>query len=125
MRIESLKRRQLKFRQECYLSLKLSLAHLHEWACYRNGELSKLQLLKDETGELSSNDEKRYRSLKRQAEKELLQHADVICCTCVGAGDPRIANMNFKYTLIDESTQATEPECMIPVVLGCRQVGRC
>jgi regulator of nonsense transcripts 1 len=24
--------------------------------------------------------------------------------------------------LIDESTQATEPECMIPVVLGCRQL---
>ena len=87
-----------------------------------NGELAKLQLLKDETGELSSNDEKRYRALKRQAEKELLQHADVICCTCVGAGDPRLANMTFKYTLIDESTQATEPECMIPVVLGCRQV---
>jgi len=88
---------------------------------YSNGELAKLQLLKDETGELSSNDEKRYRTLKRQAEKELLQHADVICCTCVGAGDPRLSNMNFKYTLIDESTQATEPECMIPVVLGCRQ----
>ena len=87
-----------------------------------NGELAKLQLLKDETGELSSNDEKRYRALKRQAEKELLQHADVICCTCGGAGDPRLANMTFKYTLIDESTQATEPECMIPVVLGCRQV---
>lgn len=79
-------------------------------------------MLKDETGELSSSDEKRYRTLKRQAEKELLQHADVICCTCVGAGDPRLANMNFKYILIDESTQATEPECMIPVVLGCRQL---
>lgn len=85
-------------------------------------ELQKLQLLKDETGELSSSDEKRYRMLKRQAEKELLQNADVICCTCVGAGDPRLSKMNFRYVLIDESTQATEPECMIPVVLGCRQL---
>ncbi|KAH3839137.1 regulator of nonsense transcripts 1-like [Dreissena polymorpha] len=85
-------------------------------------ELAKLQQLKDETGELSSTDEKRYRSLKKQCERELLQNADVICCTCVGAGDPRLAKMQFRSVLIDESTQATEPECMIPVVLGCRQL---
>lgn len=87
-------------------------------------ELQKLQQLKDETGELSSTDEKRYRSLKKQCERELLQNADVICCTCVGAGDPRLAKMQFRSVLIDESTQATEPECMIPVVLGCRQVSQ-
>lgn len=36
-------------------------------------ELVKLQQLKDETGELSSQDEKRYRQLKKQCERELLQ----------------------------------------------------
>lgn len=35
-------------------------------------ELQKLQQLKDETGELSSSDEKRYRALRRSAERELL-----------------------------------------------------
>uniref|UniRef100_A0A8C5I3L0 ATP-dependent helicase RENT1 n=1 Tax=Gouania willdenowi TaxID=441366 RepID=A0A8C5I3L0_GOUWI len=85
-------------------------------------ELQKLQQLKDETGELSSADEKRYRALKRAAERELLMNADVICCTCVGAGDPRLAKMQFRSILIDESTQATEPECMVPVVLGAKQL---
>uniref|UniRef100_A0A8C4QB29 Uncharacterized protein n=1 Tax=Eptatretus burgeri TaxID=7764 RepID=A0A8C4QB29_EPTBU len=50
------------------------------------------------------------------------QNADVICCTCVGAGDPRLAKMQFRSILIDESTQATEPECMVPVVLGAKQL---
>ncbi|XP_029498168.1 regulator of nonsense transcripts 1-like [Oncorhynchus nerka] len=85
-------------------------------------ELQKLQQLKDETGELSSSDEKRYRALKRTAERELLTNADVICCTCVGAGDPRLAKMQFRSILIDESTQATEPECMVPVILGAKQL---
>ena len=38
-----------------------------------SAELRKLQQLKDELGELSASDEKRYRTLKRQCERELLQ----------------------------------------------------
>jgi len=35
-----------------------------------------------------------------------------------------VAKMQFRSILIDESTQATEPECMVPVVLGAKQVRR-
>lgn len=87
-----------------------------------HSEFKKLQQLKDETGELSSSDEKRYRVLKKLCERELLESADVICCTCVGAGDPRLSRFKFHSMLIDESMQATEPECMVPVVLGARQL---
>lgn len=87
-----------------------------------NTELQKLQQLKDETGELSSSDEKRYRMLKKASERELLEAADVICCTCVGAGDPRLSRIKFHSILIDESMQSTEPECMVPVVLGAKQL---
>ena len=48
------------------------------------------------TGELSSNDEKKYKALKRATEREISQSVDVICCTCVGAGDPRLANFRFR-----------------------------
>ena len=67
-------------------------------------------------------DARRYRQLRTQAEKEILQAADVICCTCVGAGDPRLANFRFRQLLIDESTQAMEAECFIPIVLGVKQL---
>jgi regulator of nonsense transcripts 1 len=87
-----------------------------------NLELMKLSQLKNELGELSSQDEKKFKSLTRAAEREILNNADVICCTCVGAGDPRLAKMKFRTVLIDESTQSAEPECMIPLVLGCKQV---
>lgn len=53
---------------------------------------------------------------------ELLEAADVICCTCVGAGDPRLSRIKFHSILIDESMQSTEPECMVPVVLGAKQL---
>lgn len=89
---------------------------------FSNVELQKFQQLKDETGELSMADEKRYRALKKAAERELLKAADVICTTCVGAGDPRLVRFKFHSILIDESMQATEPECMVPVVLGVKQV---
>lgn len=48
------------------------------------------------TGELSSSDEKKYKALKRATEREISQSADVICCTCVGAGDPRLSNFRFR-----------------------------
>ncbi|WOK98706.1 regulator of nonsense transcripts [Canna indica] len=102
-----------------HLTLHYQVRHLDT---SEKSELHKLQLLKDEQGELSSSDEKKFKALKRATEREILQSADVICCTCVGAGDPRLENFRFRQVLIDESTQATEPECLIPLVLGVKQV---
>ncbi len=81
-----------------------------------------LQQLKNETGELSAGDEKKYRKAQKKLELEILENADVICTTAVGAGDPRLANFRFRMVLIDEATQATEPECLIPIVMGAKHV---
>lgn len=59
-------------------------------------EFHKLQQLKSEKGELDAADEKKYKQFRRLYEKEILQNADVVCCTCVGAGDPRVMNFRFK-----------------------------
>eukprot|EP00879_Flechtneria_rotunda_P009589 GHRR01010035.1.p1 GENE.GHRR01010035.1~~GHRR01010035.1.p1 ORF type:complete len:580 (+),score=218.85 GHRR01010035.1:893-2632(+) len=45
-----------------------------------------------------------------------------VCATCVGAGDARLSALRFQHVLVDESTQASEPEALIPLVLGAKQV---
>jgi regulator of nonsense transcripts 1 len=84
--------------------------------------LRKLHLLKNELGELLASDEKKYRQHRIKAERDILHNADVICCTCVGAGDPRLASSRFRQVLIDEATQAIEAEALIPIVLGAKQL---
>ena len=88
----------------------------------KHPKLQKLVRLKAELGELSQNDELKYNTLVRKAERQILQSADVILCTCVGAGDGRLQGFNFRRILIDEATQATEPEALIPLVSGAEQV---
>lgn len=102
-----------------HLTLHYQVRHLHT---SERKELHRIHQLKELQGELSLSDEKKYHQLKRATEREILMAADVICCTCVGAGDPRLNSFRFKQVLIDESTQATEPECLIPIVKGAKQV---
>ena len=100
------------------LTLHHQVAHL---VSPDTAELRKLAQLKDEAGELSGGDEKRFRALRSAAERELLASADVICTTCVGAGDPRLRAFRFRAVLVDEATQAAEPEMLIPLVAGAKQ----
>lgn len=101
----------------------ISYLTLHEQVAKNDTrrELQKLIQLRNELGELSQSDERKYKSLVRACEKDILNAADVICTTCVGAGDPRLAKFKFRTVLVDEATQAAEPEAMIPLVMGCKQ----
>uniref|UniRef100_A0A1I8BRP6 DNA helicase n=1 Tax=Meloidogyne hapla TaxID=6305 RepID=A0A1I8BRP6_MELHA len=98
------------------------LALHNQLKALQSGELFKLMKLKEEIGELSQADQNRFMSLRRQKENELLSKADVICCTCITSADVRLAKKEFRCVLIDESTQATEPEVMVSVVKGARQL---
>lgn len=86
------------------------------------GELKKLIRLRNELGELSESDSRQLIKLTRSSEMKILNKCDVVCCTCVGAGDKRLSNLKFRTVLVDESTQASEPEVLIPIVKGAKQV---
>lgn len=102
-----------------HLSLHYQVRHVDD---REESELNKLMKLRDEAGELNDRDDRRLRSLKRATERELLDAAEVICTTCVTAGDPRLSSLRFRSVLIDEATQACEPEALVPIVHGCKQL---
>ncbi|XP_065888943.1 uncharacterized protein [Dysidea avara] len=64
--------------------------------------------------ELMSSDGEKTRSV--------LSTAKVIATTCTGADDPALKGMSFPYVLIDEATQVTEPNSLIPLINGCKQL---
>uniref|UniRef100_A0A8R1DME5 Upf1 domain-containing protein n=1 Tax=Caenorhabditis japonica TaxID=281687 RepID=A0A8R1DME5_CAEJA len=94
----------------------------HQMKVMAGPELKKLIQLKEEIGELELRDDARYAQLKRVKEHELLAAADVICCTCSSAADTRLSQIRTRTVLIDESTQATEPEILVAIVRGVRQL---
>ncbi|KAJ2557537.1 ATP-dependent RNA helicase [Coemansia sp. RSA 1933] len=106
------------------LESRISSLELHTQALMNDTipELQRLHRLKMTVGELSTNDQSQHRRLRLESEMEILKHADVILCTCAGAGDKRLSKFQFRTVLIDESTQASEPECLIPLVMGARQI---
>lgn len=67
---------------------------------YSMPELQKLQQLKDETGELSSSDEKRYRALKRTAERELLMVCFLLIASSLFGGKHVIFKLVFDLVVM-------------------------
>jgi regulator of nonsense transcripts 1 len=46
----------------------------------------------------------------------------VKCATCITADNPRIRDSTFQHVLIDEAIQALEPECLLPMLRGAKQI---
>ena len=54
---------------------------------------------------------------------DVLHHADVVCTTAVAAGSSQLATIDFPVVFLDESSMATEPIALIPLMKGCAQLG--
>ena len=56
------------------------------------------------------------------AQQRALRQADVVCCTCSGAGSDMLEKFNFSAVLLDEASQVTEPSSLVPLSKGCHQL---
>jgi len=59
---------------------------------------------------------------KKQMMDSILEEADVVCCTCVGAASDVLDTKDFGIVILDECSQITEPSALIPIVHGARMV---
>lgn len=84
--------------------------------------LQKLLSKQEEGSILPPKDEKELKTRLSRLERNILKQSQIVCCTCVGAKDHRISKDRFRTVLIDESTQACEPEVIIPIAKGAKHV---
>ena len=52
----------------------------------------------------------------------ILSHAKVICCTLTMAGNSLMRKIPFEYVVIDEATRVVEPQALVAVMHGSKQV---
>ena len=69
-----------------------------------------------------SINQKEIRRLEHEMTASVLEEAEVICATTIGAGHRLLESRKFPIVLMDEATQATEPSALVPIVKGCRQL---
>lgn len=90
------------------------------------GMRAKLHDLKGKDKGLAHRDiNKNYREIRELEQRitdEVIDNAEVICTTNIGAGHFTLNNRKFSIVLIDEATQATEPSALVPIVKGARQL---
>jgi len=65
---------------------------------------------------------KKVRQLRETMASQVLEDADVICATCVGAGGEQLAGISFPVVVLDEGSQCAEPEALIPLTKGACHV---
>ncbi len=68
------------------------------------------------------NNFKDIRRLEDRVIASLLDSAEVVCATTIGAGHHILGERKFPIVLIDEATQASEPSALVPINRGCRQL---
>ena len=69
-----------------------------------------------------NHNQREIRRLEDEMTASVLDEAEVICATTIGAGHRLLTSRKFPIVLMDEATQATEPSALVPIVKGCRQL---
>lgn len=67
---------------------------------------------------------KEYRDREGKCIDGLVRGSKVVLSTLHGAGGSQVRNQEFDVVVIDEASQALEPQCWIPLVFGGGNVGK-
>ena len=84
----------------------------------KNPKLKKLKDLWEKRakyGILKEDDYESYKKLMEQYQDKILNPCPIILSTINNSADPRISHYNFPIVIIDEATQALEPDILLPL----------
>jgi len=109
--------------QQCRNLVKEDFKDEYEQKLYEN-EVNILEsyFRRNENYSLSRWEMKSFFEMRDKYEKIALNKADVICCTFSACFDKRMLYSSFKHVILDEASQSTEPDSLIPLVKGAEQV---
>lgn len=85
----------------------------HEANQSRPGENTRRQL-QDAAAETAES-EAVQKLVRKDAMRRVLGDARVLCCTCAGSGSAALQGLQFDMLLLDEASQCTEPEAIVPI----------
>ena len=83
---------------------------------YLGSEFEKLMQKKEKNGDLNGKDYYRYKKIITEKEKEIISDYELIITTVNNSFDRRIYDYEFPIVIIDECTQALEPDCLLPLI---------
>ncbi|KAG2359476.1 SEN1 N terminal-domain-containing protein [Suillus spraguei] len=75
----------------------------------------------DRLKDKQKSDSRTLDALRRRVRMEVLQEADVICCTLSGAGHETLEQLDFEMVIIDEAAQSIELSSLIPLKFRCQR----
>ncbi len=80
-----------------------------------NKKVKELFEKRQKYGFLKGEDINNYRKIISQYQNKILNPCDIVLSTINNSADERISNYNFPIVIIDEATQALEPDCLLPL----------
>ncbi|KAG1785943.1 SEN1 N terminal-domain-containing protein [Suillus plorans] len=75
----------------------------------------------DRLKDQQKSDSRTLDAIRRRVRMEVLQEADVICCTLSGAGHETLEQLDFEMVIIDEAAQSIELSSLIPLKFPCQR----
>ena len=84
----------------------------------KNPKLKKIKELWEKRakyGLLKNDDYEKYKKLIEEYQDQILNPSPIILSTINNSADSRISHYKFPIVIIDEATQALEPDCLLPL----------
>ena len=73
-------------------------------------------------GQLKGDDFEKYKKITEDYQYKILNSSPIILSTLNNSADPRLARCNFPIVIIDEATQALEPDCLLSFLHNAQMV---